>query len=84
MKQQRPLNSSLPRDGAPKNLTIAPHTPGMKRQTSIEPPKSAVGKSYEKTIPLHSSTTAKQRAAIHPGTDAATILADAENCGRKE
>jgi hypothetical protein len=92
---QRPLNSSVhPRNGSPKRTVEAQPVPGMKRQTpdsvftgpgqsALEDEPNLPIKSYEKPIPLHPSTTAKQRATIDPSNDPKAILSDASNMARR-
>lgn len=96
---QRPApgeGEGMARTGAPKNIAeAAPVLPGQRSRTVGEPHPYLHGqtvqdepnvplKTYEQKIPLHPSTTSKQRAALHPvANDPHAILQDAANLGRK-
>ena len=90
---QRKLNSALPRNGAPKNITDAPIKPGMKRTTSGEPAAYHHGvsvgdepnavKSFTNPAPLHPATPARIADKVGASNDASTVLAEAARLGRK-
>jgi hypothetical protein len=90
MSQQNQRN--LARDGAEKKLTVPAIVAGQKRQTTGELHGHLHGqavddavpvKTFSKPVPLHPSTTARQRAGVDASNDPKAILRTAAALGRK-
>src|SRR6185437_11759287 len=87
---------NIARHGAPKNIADALPVPGQRSrigashaaytgpgQATLDDEPNLPLKDHAKAIPLHPSTTPKQRAAVHPvANDPNAILQDAANVGR--
>lgn len=86
---------NIARDGGPKHIVDAPIKPGMTRQTKGEIafhggvavddlPNSAIIKSHERPIPLHSANPLSPTNLAKHKTAASDMLHEAANLGRGE